>query len=372
VLVETSGGAETIYLYGHARLAQVEGADAEWFLGDALSSVRQVVDDGGEVVLARDYSPFGVVLSESGTGGSGYGFTGEQWDSYMRYLYLRARWYSPSVGRFVSVDPWEGSIQQPGTPHKYVYVQNNAPNYTDPTGMWRWWLTPSTYHFLIENYYETFPLNSMRQLEYPIPLTPWRHADMFNSATGDVYEIEPWFAKHQGAAQVVGYVADLSNAAAAEKLAGKWLGIRYNWNGTPFRVGTGIDWPGKYRVPFAPNFPMFDLVADYVGQGVVIYWLEPNASLVVVPLGVAKRLIRPNGWNPRRLEPGLRPAYVTSWGEACGYTLIAVGGIIIAVTVIEDIATLGVGTFDDVITVPAGLLFIKLGQKLAVLVPASP
>ena len=71
VLVETSGGAETIYLYGHARLAQVEGAAAEWFLGDALGSVQQVVDDGGEVVLARDYAPFGVVLSESGAGSSG-------------------------------------------------------------------------------------------------------------------------------------------------------------------------------------------------------------------------------------------------------------------------------------------------------------
>jgi YD repeat-containing protein len=71
VLMETSGGAETIYLYGHARLAQVEGADVEWFLGDALGSVQQVVDDGGEVVLARDYAPFGVVLSESGAGSSG-------------------------------------------------------------------------------------------------------------------------------------------------------------------------------------------------------------------------------------------------------------------------------------------------------------
>ena len=95
VLSETAGGAETIYLYGHARLAQVEGSDVGWFLGDALGSVRQVVDDGGEVVLARSYSPFGVVLSQSGTGGSGYGFTGEQWDGYTQFVYLRARWMDP-------------------------------------------------------------------------------------------------------------------------------------------------------------------------------------------------------------------------------------------------------------------------------------
>jgi RHS repeat-associated protein len=134
VLMETSGGAETIYLYGHARLAQVEGASTEWFLGDALGSVRQVVDDGGEVVLARDYAPFGVVLSENGTGGSGYGFTGEQYDGYTQFVYLRARWMDPVSGRFISQDSWEGSIQQPSSLHKYLYVSGNPVNLVDPGG----------------------------------------------------------------------------------------------------------------------------------------------------------------------------------------------------------------------------------------------
>jgi hypothetical protein len=31
-------------------LAQVEGADAEWFLGDALGSMRQLVDDQGGIL----------------------------------------------------------------------------------------------------------------------------------------------------------------------------------------------------------------------------------------------------------------------------------------------------------------------------------
>ena len=61
-----------------------------------------------------------------------------------------------------------------------------------------------------------------------------------------------------------------------------------------------------------------------------------------------------------------------SWSEACGYTLIVIGGVIIAVTIVQDIATFGVGTADDVVTVPAGLLFIDIGRQLAVLVPAGP
>lgn len=57
--------------------------------------------------------------------------------------------------------------------------------------------------------------------------------------------------------------------------------------------------------------------------------------------------------------------------EACGNALIMVGGAIIVVTIVEDVVTLGIGTFDDAITIPAGVLFINIGQRLAVLVPAS-
>ena len=59
-----------------------------------------------------------------------------------------------------------------------------------------------------------------------------------------------------------------------------------------------------------------------------------------------------------------------SFSEACGYAFITVGGVIIIVTIVEDVATLGTGVFDDVITVPTGLVFIDLGQKMGVYVPA--
>jgi RHS repeat-associated protein len=134
VLVETTSGETTLYAYGLSRLAQIKGNEAEWFLGDALGSVRQIVDDGGDVVLARDYTPFGQPLAESGTGSSGYAFTGEQYDISTGLVFLRARYYQYQTGRFLSPDPWNGSIQQPGTLHKYLYVLNNAINFVDPSG----------------------------------------------------------------------------------------------------------------------------------------------------------------------------------------------------------------------------------------------
>ena len=51
-------------------------------------------------------------------------------------IYLRARWYHGQTGRFASQDPWQGSIQQPSSLHKYLYVSANPVNLVDPTGLY--------------------------------------------------------------------------------------------------------------------------------------------------------------------------------------------------------------------------------------------
>jgi outer membrane protein assembly factor BamB len=49
-------------------------------------------------------------------------------------LYLRARWYDPATGRFLTRDPFPGLASLPQTQHAYVYVGNNPVNLTDPSG----------------------------------------------------------------------------------------------------------------------------------------------------------------------------------------------------------------------------------------------
>jgi RHS repeat-associated protein len=50
-------------------------------------------------------------------------------------LYLRARYYKPDIGVFISEDPYEGSINEPMSLNRYAYVQGNPINKTDPSGM---------------------------------------------------------------------------------------------------------------------------------------------------------------------------------------------------------------------------------------------
>ena len=132
VLVESTGGQQTAYLYGADLLAQYDSGTWVYHVNDGLGSVRQLADLQGQVVASYGFSPFGVPLGESG--GEPYGFTGEQWDASAGLVYLRARYVSPEIGRFISQDPWQGNMRRPQTLNGYSYVSNNPVHLVDPSG----------------------------------------------------------------------------------------------------------------------------------------------------------------------------------------------------------------------------------------------
>ncbi len=67
------------YLYGVGRIAQVN-TTTDYFLGDALGSVRQLTDASGAITLAKSYAPYGEATSSAGNGTSPFAYTGEQVD----------------------------------------------------------------------------------------------------------------------------------------------------------------------------------------------------------------------------------------------------------------------------------------------------
>ncbi|MCL4464729.1 MAG: malectin domain-containing carbohydrate-binding protein [Chloroflexi bacterium] len=131
-------GANT-YVYGLGLISQTDDlGNQTYFLGDGLGSTRALTDAAGEVVATYDYDVFGAPRAGTGTGSTEYRFTGQQDDASLGYQYLRARYYDPATGRFISRDPFQGSVGTPGSLHRYAYGLNNPSNYADPTGKLAW------------------------------------------------------------------------------------------------------------------------------------------------------------------------------------------------------------------------------------------
>ena len=132
-LTEVLSDGANAYLYGNGRLAEEQAAGWVYHLGDALGSVRQLADSSASVALAQSYEPFGETLTSAGTRTSNFQFTNEQTDA-TGLVYLRTRYYEPSVGRLLSRDVWEGNPNQPVSYNAWLYVHSNPTNWTDPTG----------------------------------------------------------------------------------------------------------------------------------------------------------------------------------------------------------------------------------------------
>ncbi len=100
--------------------------------------MRYTVDMAGKVQSTSSYDTFGQrsveqtgILASNGH----YGYTGEMTEPESGLIYLRARYYDPSLGRFISVDPFLGRLEQPVTQNRYIYVHNNSLLFTDPGGL---------------------------------------------------------------------------------------------------------------------------------------------------------------------------------------------------------------------------------------------
>jgi RHS repeat-associated protein len=98
-------------------------------LGTNLGGVNARGEITEEVIVDAFGGITGAVASQQA-----HLFAGEYWDPDTELLYLRARWYAPSLGRFVSADPHEGRQREPRSLNRYAYAQSDPVHGTDPSG----------------------------------------------------------------------------------------------------------------------------------------------------------------------------------------------------------------------------------------------
>jgi RHS repeat-associated protein len=110
--------AETITYYHH----------------DILGTPLAVSDESGDVVWWANYYPYGSKHDGNSTETDPQLFTGKEFDEELGLYYFGARYYNPTIARFISVDPEEGEEKFPQSWNRYSYCDNNPLINIDPTG----------------------------------------------------------------------------------------------------------------------------------------------------------------------------------------------------------------------------------------------
>ena len=117
-------------------ISQTSGANTYYYLSDGLGSTMKTVDATGTVVNGYTYDVYGKKTSSTGSQANEFDFAGQQTDA-TGLQYLRARYYDPATGAFLSRDPMAASPGWGG--NSYSYASGNPVNATDPSGLAPFW-----------------------------------------------------------------------------------------------------------------------------------------------------------------------------------------------------------------------------------------
>ncbi len=130
-LVLSDGTSSYVTGPGGFTFEQVNGSTISYLFHDQLGSTRLITDGSGNNIATYTYNPFGTIATHTGTATTTFGFAGQYTDPETGLQYLRARFYDPATGDFMSVDPL-----QEITSNDYLYAANNPINAIDPSGKW--------------------------------------------------------------------------------------------------------------------------------------------------------------------------------------------------------------------------------------------
>jgi RHS repeat-associated protein len=133
---ETNASGAPVARYTQAEnidepLAMLRSGTPSYYEQDGLGSTTSLSNAVGAVVQAYTFDSFGSTTASTGSLTNLFQYAGRELDSETMLYFMRARYFDPASGRFISEDP----VTFLGGQNFYHYVGNNPIIFADPSGL---------------------------------------------------------------------------------------------------------------------------------------------------------------------------------------------------------------------------------------------
>ena len=113
-------------------LAMLRSSATSYYEQDGLGTATSLSNGAGSLAQTYTFDSFGKTTNSSGSLTNPFQYTGREFDSESSLYYMRARYFDPSTGRFISEDP----IGLDGGENFYAYTGNSPVDLKDPFGLY--------------------------------------------------------------------------------------------------------------------------------------------------------------------------------------------------------------------------------------------
>ncbi len=117
------------------RLFEWDGSTETFYGTNGHHDLTWTASDTGGVSATLRYDPWGNLTASSGSHLPAFRFQGSWFDPDVELSWVIARWYAPSLGRFISEDSLLGQPSAPPSRHLYSYAEGEPVTRWDPAGL---------------------------------------------------------------------------------------------------------------------------------------------------------------------------------------------------------------------------------------------
>ena len=137
LLIKLTEGVQINYVYGLGLIGEETDGDFKTYHFDSRGSTIAITDEDGNITDTFAYDTYGKMTSRTGTTPVIFGYNGRYGvvTDANGLLYMRARYYSPVMRRFVNADIVAGDVSNSITLNRYAFADANPVLNVDPLGL---------------------------------------------------------------------------------------------------------------------------------------------------------------------------------------------------------------------------------------------